>query len=179
MRTIDPLVTMSIVVLGKGEEKWYRWGLNKTRPIGYRRLNKEYRSGSMPSANVDALLPCSSLASVAPRHLPARCAPIPINFRVNGCTPIAPDTSNGIKYGKRRFERWLSKLESPISVLNIKEALLWSRLKAEKTDLTPLSTSRNEQTFSLLQSFTNYLIEILDSLKTIFPFETNYRDFHT
>lgn len=31
-------------------------GLNKTRSIGYRQLNKEYRSGTMPSANVDALL---------------------------------------------------------------------------------------------------------------------------
>lgn len=27
-------------------------GLNKSRPIGYRRLNKEYRAGSMPSANI-------------------------------------------------------------------------------------------------------------------------------
>ena len=50
-------VTMSIVVWGKSEEKWYR-GLNKTRPIGYRQLNKEYRPGSMPSANVEAFVTC-------------------------------------------------------------------------------------------------------------------------
>ena len=66
----------------KSEEKWYR-GLNKTQPIGYRQLNKEYRPGSMPSANVEAFVTCSSLASLALSHLFDRHPLISFRFRLD------------------------------------------------------------------------------------------------